>query len=444
MLVRSSLVLAIAASGACIFGSGPQPSAPSEAQVLFVAPQGQQCTQSLFIDAVVVSGPTGYAILAPYTPINSNCNSSGPVMVPLDVYQFDTAAAGNPNGMMVAGNSNAGMSNVGPLPPRLTVGTSGPLWAFTDVASQTKEIGPPDTTLTLPPGFDNGPVAPTGIAAIGSNVYVALEHFTGGTSYTSPGSPEFSGNTPGAGGTGGLFLVTSLPMQMPQTPTMITIPSVTGYSSDQAFDVITSNSTTVYFVMTAPTGPGATIFGVQSGQTSASQIETIPAPGDTGLPPDLAPVGLDADDSHIVWAAAPQIVAGRQDFQPGCAIWMHTLPSGPTKLLFHTPKLTCFGPHMDNGHVYFAIVRREPVGDCGGCPQPIHGDGLGRVDLTDTPDFASIAVGFTGLGAGPRRVYVDYAGDAIFAVDPLAIGRIAKSAFDGHHDFQVEPDALAH
>ena len=61
----------------------------------------------------------------------------------------------------------------------------------------------------------------------------------------------------------------------------------------------------------------------------------------------------------------------------------------------------------------------------------IHGDGIGRVSL-DGMTFESIAFDMKGTYAGPRRVLLD--NDSLYAVDPLAIGKIAKSALDGKQE----------
>jgi hypothetical protein len=438
--MRASLVLAFAAS-AC-FGAGPVPEGPTAAEVVFATPSdnGDPCGSSTYIDAVAIFGTTGYAIVEPYVPLN--CNSAMPLPRPVAVAQFDTAGT-NPHGTMAAGGA-LGMSMNGTFTPRLALGANGALWVSSN-GNGTITAGPSQTQLmTGLPGAVNA----VGVATDNTNLYVAVQSFTGGPGNgcidepvvpTFPAECNFIDNA----GNPGLFQIplASLTPNGSATPSQIVDPALVSFAYAELPNVMTANSGGIFF-MTQTDGMSASLFQLASGASQPTLLDLFPSGASMPTPTSFVPVGIDADDTQVVVVMAQAMQPGAQSVPPGCLVFSRALPNGPTKTLLHTSAITCYGGSIDNGHVYFAIVSAEPV-DCGGnCTAPIHGDGLGRLATTGAPDFTSIATGFSGFGAGPRRVFVDYMGPSVYAVDPNAIGRITKTAFDGRHDFPVEPSAL--
>src|SRR5512140_52419 len=99
---------------AACFGSGPAPTPPSGAQVVFVAPLPQSdntCNGSLYVSSVAFSPTNGYGILNYYQPSNNNCGGPPPPMQ-ISAYQFD------PGGSMPQGvqQGSAGQSNSNAVP----------------------------------------------------------------------------------------------------------------------------------------------------------------------------------------------------------------------------------------------------------------------------------------------------------------------------------------
>ncbi len=141
------------------------------------------------------------------------------------------------------------------------------------------------------------------------------------------------------------------------------------------------------------------------------------------------PVGIAANDQHVAWSSSVDTRIDTADL--GCAIELVDLAAAPVgqgsaQLLFETSAFDCTGLAIDDTSVYFTIVSVEQNDNT------MRGDGIGRVSL-DGATFESIALGMSGAYAGPRRIYLD--GDSLYAVDPVVIGKLAKSALDGQHDF---------
>jgi len=444
ILVAVAVALALVAPTACIFGDGPKPGPPSEAQVVFVPPSGgNACTDLTYVGSVAIQQNMGFAIPTPYIPFETNCNGSGQQQ-PLSVLGFDTNGSG-PMGFMV-NNGNAGNINggSGPLPPRVTtLPSTMPAWLFS--MSGTLTIGPSNTTLSNIGG--NGCWTPIGIASTSTTTYVALEQCgTGGGNnncFNDPASPVFPSGCGGSltsGTNDALFVVPNLNAGN-VTPTMVTIPSNGGFAYNEMFDVFAETTNAIYFILRT-TSPGSPSIVVQQhdGDAAATTLATFPRASD-GIAQDAVPVGIDADGTRVVWVVARAAQTTSQPIQPGCFIFSSMLPSGPLSLIFHTNAFSCLGGKMDANNIYFAIVGNESATDCNNCTPPIHGNGIGRVAFS-SPTFESIATGISGVGSGPRRVLVDYGGGDVYAVDPNAIAKISKMSFANRHDFQVESDAL--
>jgi hypothetical protein len=137
------------------------------------------------------------------------------------------------------------------------------------------------------------------------------------------------------------------------------------------------------------------------------------------VPAGAVPVGLAADDAHVVVAFAnPPSASGA--IPPGC--WIVEATGG---LIFESTELSCLGAALDADHVYVALVHADGNG-------ALHGDGVARVAFAGSHDVESVAFAIAGAQAGPRRVYI--VGGTLFVVDPFAIAAIAPDALAGKHE----------
>jgi hypothetical protein len=436
--------LAIALVVPACFGKGPLPAQPSEAQVVFVAPSpnSDPCNSSSYISSVAVTGMQGFATVAPFQPMDSNC-MGGPMSTPIPLMSFRTDGT-EPHGQMMsaAGNSNSsiGWPHVAFAPPAM------PLWVFLQggMIEISNNGGGQLTGLNVMTNSGGQPFA-TGVFDDGmnSNVFVGVATVMNGN-MTDPSSPSFPccGNN-GQSPMSQFSEILAVPRANISTMgsfTPTTISTQPFFAGAEMTEWLIGNSHAVFFVTAAMNQSSHAI--IQAMTTDAAQtvqqVETVPAPNDNSmLSPNAVPVGLAADETHVVWAFANSVPQSGP-VQPGCWIWMHTLSgglpaNGMTTLLFHSDKLSCMGAAIDNGFVYFTIVSSENNNCNGPCTEPLHGDGIARVSLAPTPSFESLAAGFGGYGDGPRRVLID--GQMLYAIDPFAIAKIPTSALADKHDF---------
>jgi len=131
----------------------------------------------------------------------------------------------------------------------------------------------------------------------------------------------------------------------------------------------------------------------------------------------------------LVTATAPEYVDWTRTLQvaEGQTLVIQVGPLVARPPVVHTAPaaFSCMDAALDATSVYFTIVRVDET-------EQLRGDGIGRVSIA-TGEVESIALDMVGAGAGPRRIYLD--GDDLYAVDPLVIGKLAKSALDGSHAF---------
>lgn len=415
--------VAAAALAAC-FGEGPTPTSPSEATVVLAEPAGSATCSGgqTYVGDVAIGLASGYAVAVPYEPRNCGNGQQNGIAT---ITSFDELG-NNPSGMNLG---SAGMTNGAGL-PRVATNGSNVAWAFQGIGGQLT-LGPTQTPLMPSGPFQSG--APCGIIVDANRVYVAVAA-QGGNGGTDPSSPNYPCCGGGPGGGSGSDTLAWLPIpttSTPVTPTVVPItdPANLQFFSDEVSDVLVANSSSLYFIARGDPAAGhqATIGALNRFDLTVKTLDNI-----SSTLGSVVPVGFAADDAHVVWAAAsPASIASMGGPIPGgCWIWSYDLPNGPSHMLFESSQLSCMGAAIDDGHVYFTIVRSE-ASDCHGCQVPLHGDGLARVAFADNA-FESIALGISGYGAGPRRVYV--LGGQMYAVAPLAIAKIAVSAFTGQID----------
>ena len=415
------LAIVLVLLAAC-FGGGPAPSVPEGATVVFQAPAPppeQACSDSRYIASVAIADDEGYVVTLPYQPVQQNCGGQGPAQVPLELDSFakdGSTPAGQP-----AGNAPLGTWSPGTMPPGVAVSGTELVYSYADGGQGV--IGPAMAHVGSPPNASgNGPSALW--IDPGGALYGAWGQLPMG-GIVDPGDPQYPGDGMSSAGAGVLGSV-PLPLAMNQNIPAAAIDSSTLLECSESRHCAVTTDTGVFFV----TAPGA-------GSTSFAQLHALAKATGTDTPLDfpggardgnLTLVGLDSDGTRVI-AAFAYAAAGASTLRPGC--WIYASQGDAPTLVFQTTAFSCMDATIDGDSVYFAIVHGEGC-DCGP-PFLIHGDGIARVSLSDPSKLESIAVKIGGLARGPRRVYRD--ADAIYAVDPLAVARIAKTALDGAHDF---------
>lgn len=398
------------------FGEGPVPTTASDAPIVFVAPEPTDssltCTNSTYITSVAFGSDSGYAAIFPYGPELDSCGS---VTAAATVMAFPIDGSA-PAGQMIG---NAGMSTQGIPTPQVALGSNGPLWVFDTpgqpATTNVAEMGGAPLVIATGSGGGLGYL----VGVVGDNVATS-----GNVQASDPMSPNYPCCADQGGQQtqpGELTAFTIADGQVTATaPATLSALSIGELSS-----VIAASSQAIYFIE-----PKSPQFGIEAvTATSTTELATI-GPPTTGT----IPVGLVADDAHVAWAFAQD--AQSTPLQNGCSIYATATGGGGSDLapLFSSPNLSCMGLAIDPDAVYFAIVEERQESDCSGCSPYLHGVGVGRVDF-QMRMFSSIAFDVAAIASGPRRVFTS-AGDQndLFVADPLAIAKIAKTAFGGRQD----------
>ncbi len=263
-------------------------------------------------------------------------------------------------------------------------------------------------------------LSPVGLVSDDSGIYVAAAGALGGASANSPNFPcsgqcdTTNNNEPGviaAIPNGGSATVLAMPL----------------FSCDAVDRCLVGNTASLYYFDTPPEMVGSLPPVVRT-ITKAG----VPAPDPIATFSSTAiskPAGIDATDSTVAWSST--IDFALQQTQNGCSISAYDLASGVTTPLLTTTQFSCMGMALDGTSAYFAIVSLFTDSD-NGSQGTLRGVGIGRIDLV-TKEPPSVELGVVGSIAGPRRIYLD--GDNLFAIDPYAIAKIAKSTLAGQHDF---------
>jgi hypothetical protein len=229
---------------------------------------------------------------------------------------------------------------------------------------------------------------------------------------------------------GTLGALAKVPLPLPSGDANATSLGSASFFCDELKECLVGNTSELYYMRHEDPGTGnvAAIDRVIKPAGPITTLDTI----STSLSPSATPVGLAASETHVAWAVANSgQQLQNQQLQLGCWIFARALGDPNGKLLFQSSQFSCLDVALDDVSVYFTIVRSSTGGDCGSCEQPIHSEGIGRVSL-DGSTYESLALRMQGQYAGPRRVFLDT--DSLYAVDPLAIAKIAKTAFDNRQD----------
>jgi hypothetical protein len=406
-LLSTAIVGSAAVVGAC-FGDGPTPSAPSSATILLSGTPIQNCNSGTYIGTVAVGSNQGYVTTLPFIhnggPNPPGCdNGGGGAQVPMvdqNVFSF------NLDGGTLMKLGSAGMSGQG-WRPQITADGSGYRYAWTQTASQ------PSGTYLEPDhmqvGSGNfGTEYPLGIAADGSDVWVALQTnaTTGGQS--EPDNPEYPccGSTGGGVGSGAIWKVGTGAVGTWQPFCLYT---------DRCF--VAASGMLYYFEL---------------GQMS---WKLTSLPGGGGTPGTLAvgnnndglvPAGLDASAGYVAFTTAPRCdnMSGNCDYSL-CNVFVYDTAMQKLTTLLSTHQFGCMDAKIADGFVYFAITGVDQH------TQHMFGRGIGRIAIADRT-FESLDLGIQGDAAGPRRIFP--LGNQLFLVDPLVMARIDASAIAGKQD----------
>lgn len=417
MTPRPCIVIAFAAG---CFGGGAAPQPPSDLTILFNAPppQGNVCTESVYVGDVAFGMVHGFAITVPYLPSGPNagncCPGGGSCPQPdeqlLAVYSFDKGGS-DPAGMKVAAIPG---QFPGDTFPRLSViNGDSPVWAWPSTNSQVALSTGQNLMMTT----IGGSFTPASMLADASNLYVAA---WSGSQRADVDSPDYPccGMFGGQANNFAFAKVNASVTAMPITP---------AFQCGTAPRCLVQNTQTLFYFEQDPmnqTPPSVSAYP-KSGTTANDRKPLFM------LDTSKVPVGLAANDAHFVWAESTDYSVGGA--VPGCEIGVWNLGTDQPMRVFTSDRLSCMGLALDGDMVYTTIVAPD-TGDCGSCTEPLLGVGIARFSLSNpTGTFESRALNVSGV-AGPRRIHVE--GNDIFLMDPAVIFRVNKdTALAGAHDF---------
>jgi hypothetical protein len=403
---------AIAASAllAGCFGTGPEPTTASEAQILLALDIGPltasgQCNPVPFIGNVAVIGDQGYVATHAYLPACQDGMGNSQATIPSDVLQF--SIAGGP--VQRVASAGSVMIGGGPKP---RVGGSpllSPVWTEQNpngggIAVQARDAG--DLAVTF--GTTNAAV---GIVGDDSALYIGAWNVPGGPyNMNDPRYPCCGG---GNQVPGNADLVKVSP------PSAVTPLPAPGLSCKQVKDCLVASSDTLFYVKD---DAGAAVSALPKAGGSDEVVARL----------DLVPTGLAADAAHVAWSASLDFTAffGSDALGAPCTIQATatTRPYAPRTLL-HSEEFACLDVALAGDFVYFTIgklVRRDQNSD----PVVVN-LGIGRVDIT-TLAVETLALGIDGPEVGPRWLFV--VGDQVVLVSPFVVAKLPTSVLDGAHD----------
>jgi hypothetical protein len=408
--MRGRFMAVVAAAGvAACFGAGPIPSPPTDATIVFsIAPSMNDSTTctSYYVGDVAIGSDAGYAITVPYKP--QDCGGGGTLPQGLVQPVFRFAKTGGATMIGSAGPS------VPTSEPRIAVTAAGPAWAYPVMGqTNTLQIDPAGTVINFGQATSGPTFSAAALVGLADTLYVAAAP----PANVSPDDPSFPCCGGMQGNNGGTGAIQTSPAGMIH----VNPPLVCGETSH----CLAVNTDNIYY-FDQPTGSTGVTAAVEQ-TTKAGATTKI---GDIGMTSGLTtPVGIAADDATVVWATSVLFTSTSNNLPRGCVLTKYQ--AGATMLLFTTQQFSCSDVALDGTHAYFTIVSIEGNDSNN---QSMNGAGIGRVELA-TGTVETLALGIIGPQAGPRRVYAD--GADLYLVDPNVIGKIAKTALDGQHDFAL-------
>lgn len=428
MMKRAITTLVIASMTAACFGTGPEPTAPTEATILLAlelhplkSPDDGPCLSGRFLGNVAIGSDFGYAVTHTFL---SSCNGGqGDPNQPLSslVFQFSKQGAGAEE-IGTAGQTQEG----GGPRPRIAAQGAEAVWVFGQSGMSGLTVSSKSGTIGGSIMGDNA----AGIVVDETRTYVGTGPSQGGA--FNPLDPKFPCCGNGGSGQPGQNGFVQLTHMAPTTA--MNMPVAPRFLCFQMKDCLVQNTDTLYYTTHAePPGPQPVIIKSQpKNLTAGEQIGALPPPPCSTCAPEVIPTGLVADDTHVVWSTSLDFTKFTSDLRDpppaACSIKVTTVAAPrQERELLSTTKFSCLDVALDGNFVYFTIIQLDP----GDFNSVLRNVGIGRIAL-DTGNFESIATGISGPEAGPRQVFID--GDGIIAVAPFVIARYAKSALDGRHD----------
>ena len=406
--IRIVAIVTAAVFTAC-FGAGPLPTPPTSATAVFsISPTLTDNTNcaSYYIGDVALGSDAGYAIAIPYKP--QSCGGGGSLgqNLPQPVFRF-----GKTGDVTMIGSAGTSTGN---SEPKIAATGSGAVWAYALSTGNTIQIDPGAMLISIPQS--GGPtVGPATLIAATDALYLAAAP---SQTQIPPNDPSYPccNSMQGGGNPGAIQAIATAPAFATITPIL---------ACTAANRCLAVNTDNVYY-FDQPTGSIGMTSAVEQ-TTKAGATTTI---GQIGMTSTItSPVGIAADETAAVWAASVNYANTSSTPLRGCVISKYDV-GGSTTALFTTTRFSCMDIALDGTHIYFAIV--SVIGSDSNS-QYMRGDGVGRVDRT-TGALESLDLGIISPESGPRRVYVD--DTDLYLVDPVVIGKIAKTALDGRHDFQ--------
>jgi hypothetical protein len=413
--MRTTHLLACLALAGC-YGEGAPPGTPGNITVLLYAndPGAPSCGNQHYISSVAYLLADGYAITSPYMATGNNCNGGGGGGAGGTnlVYMFDKQMG---NGF----TETSSVTTMGGGDNHPRIGRSGH-YVYIDSSDGALTIGPDNFKAPL---SSSGQVEPVGFVDDITGFWIAgvVGPTTGVVEIENPNFPccGTAGTPQGnyfaviqADGTGGRMLPFTIAQPL---------------AVDMVKDSFVGNSDNL-FLMTMDYTGGTTARLWQWPKSGTQQSELVQVDS-TEIGPEHAPMGIAADDAHLVWSVSNLYRTG--DTPHFCQVYSRDLATNTTTKLLDTTSFSCLDVALDDTSAYIVIADLEYPPDQSPGTFVVHGRGLGRFGFDGS--MATLDLKITGLGRGPRRVLVD--AKHIYAIDPDVLAQIPKTVLDTPLDF---------
>ena len=285
-LLAIAVVGGVGALSAC-FGDGPTPGSPEGAVVVFSSTPAEGCSTGTYIGPVAIGSDHGYVSFLAYQSVGNNCGGGGQIMAAQKVFSFGLG------GEALRAIGSAGESDSG-AHVQIAATDAGPAWAYNDPAAGSNGIQVLVHPGTMSYGTNMGTEIPLGLAAVGSDLYVATASnatTSGGVDLENPVFPNSATGSLG-GAQGSIWKVGA--------------GKVASWSPGcRALDrcVVAGGSALVYVEGSVNGGAQWQITRYDVGSASPAPQPIIAQT--TGAD---SPFGLDADDQLVVWSTTQSCV----------------------------------------------------------------------------------------------------------------------------------------
>ena len=405
------------------FGTGPEPTEATEAELLFTLPLGpivaDDCQLTRYIGNVAFGDTHGYAITHTYLPACSNGGGGGGGDQGIPAFVLEFPKAGGTARLV---DNNAGNTGLSPGRPRIAAFGSDAVWALTPMQGAT-ETEVRSLSGNISGRFGSTARGASGLVVDNNNTFIAsTDGSTGGS--TQPNDPRY----PCCGGGGGNPQPTiNVFVAIPSTQNVTTPTTIAGtpqFVCEHLKDCLVGNANALFYLERPQSGSNfAVARRPRDAATAPTQLATLV----TGRP-----AGLAASATHVAWSLTREFTPIPVGEPPErCTIFQtaaDAMPGAELRVL-DTDRFSCLDVALDDTHIYFTIVALGEFEDQS--EEILVNLGVGRVPLAGgTPE--TLALGITGPHVAPRQVFVD--GDDLFLVAPFAVAKIRKAALAGRTD----------